>query len=105
MGIPYIYPYLFYLYYITLMHYQAKVALEALKGLKTVNQIASETLITSDTGHTLEEATVRSDSKYICHRPRSKAKKPRGYNRLVISADRSTQSGVGLGEKKAGITN
>jgi hypothetical protein len=81
--------------------FKAKVALEALKGLKTVNQIASETLITSNTGYIVEEATVRSDSKYICHRPRSEAKKPRGYNGLVISADRSTQSGVGLGEKKS----
>ena len=80
--------------------FEARVALEALKGLKTVNELASHPGYIRRKLRIGNIARTRGWVTFSRHDGRG-GSKTRGSASPTLSTDRATQGGVGLAEKKS----
>jgi hypothetical protein len=81
--------------------FKAKVALEAIKGLKTINEIASETGVHPTQIARREKAGARRVTTTILQSQKPRGETTGGIDSNAIPANWTTQGGVGLDEKKS----
>jgi hypothetical protein len=80
---------------------KAKVAVEAIKAHKTAAQIAQMFRHPPDPGRRLEETGPGRLAGHLRQRPRADAPTGRRREGRTLQADRPTESGVGLSQKKS----
>ena len=81
--------------------FKARVALEALKGLKTINELASAYGVhPTQIAHWKHRLQQEMPDIFSARRAQARAR-ARGIPSAVIPTNRATQSRVGLGEKKS----
>ena len=81
--------------------FKACVALEALKGLKTVNELASTYGGAPDADCALETSAPKGDARDFLGTSGQARTRPGGAASPAVSTNRTTEGGVGLGEKKS----
>ena len=81
--------------------FKARVALEALKGLKTVNELASTYGVHPTQIAHWKHRLHKGDARHFLGTPREAGARPGGVPSAAIPTNRATQSGVGLAEKKS----
>ena len=79
--------------------FKFKVVLEAAKGLRTVNEIASEYSLHPNQAEQLEKATAGRRARGVQPQSRAWADRARRAGSGIVRANRATYDGVGVAEK------
>ena len=84
--------------------FKFKVALEAVKGVKTLSELASEHGVHPNQIGQWKQQLLKEGAEIFSHNSKTPAKRPGGGSRSV-RADRKAQDGTGVAEKKSSLTN